>query len=83
MTKLSIQFRLHEWLANHVKGIQYPRQQYLPDRSARPFFRYPMPWRQRIYLLQFGVIISLTGLVMSSLGLFFAHIVVRAIIATR
>ncbi|WP_150102988.1 hypothetical protein [Sideroxydans lithotrophicus] len=79
MARFSFSFRLRDWLADRVRGIQYPRQQYMPQSTQRPFFRYQMPLWQRIAALQLGLFTTLAGLLLSAAGLFVAYVFVKAL----
>jgi hypothetical protein len=48
----SFGYRVHEWLADHCKFVQYPGVRV----QRRPFFRYPMPWHIRALLVLIGAV---------------------------
>jgi hypothetical protein len=52
---ISLRFRAHEWLADHVSWVQYPNL----SGPRPPFWRNTMPLSTRIFLVVMGV----TGLV--------------------
>lgn len=78
----SIRFKVHSWLADHVKGVQYPRQEYMPNRPRAPFFKYPMPWWQRLAIFQLSLVALLVSSAMLAVGLLVAYVVIVAIIKT-
>lgn len=59
----SFRLRLHEWLADHVRFIQYPGVQ---DESRRLYWKYPMPKEQRVFI---GMVSSIAiVLLLSAIG---------------
>ncbi len=83
----SLRFRLHEWLADHVKWVQYPRQQYIPTaqvpaRPRRPFFKYQMEWWQRLTLFYAGLLAIIFGLAFLAVGGAIFYMVLVAIFTT-
>ena len=67
-----MKFRIHEWLAERVKWIQYPGV----SAETRPLFRNAMPWSTRVLLVLFGSIL----LVVCAIALFFLGILGWAVI---
>jgi hypothetical protein len=61
---MNIVQRAHEWLADHVSWVQYPR--ITPMRRVS-FFKTQMPWPTRVALVLFGS----TTLVICAIALFF------------
>jgi len=57
----SLTFRAQEWLADHFRWAQYPRQQILPRHPTAPFFRTAMPWELRGLLALVGSLFVLVG----------------------
>lgn len=72
MAILSFKFRVHEWLAERVKWIQYPNV----SGNQRPLFKTAMPWSTRILLVLFGFII----LIVCAIALFFLGLLFWAVI---
>jgi hypothetical protein len=73
MAKLSFKFRIHEWLAEHVKWIQYPGVQAV---SSSPFFKNQMHWSTRMMLVLLGCIVLIVcAIALFFLGLFFWAII--------
>jgi hypothetical protein len=68
-------YRLHEWCAERIPGVQYPRQQLITRVPPAPFFKYQMPFWRRYLLLLFALIAIPLGLLM----LFFAGLIIWAI----
>ncbi len=84
---LQLKFRLHEWLADHVRWVQYPRQQYISAKQAaprpkRPFWRYQMPWWQRLSLFYFSLLALIVSSALLVVGLVFGYFLLRAIFTT-
>ncbi len=77
----SLKFRLHDWLADHVRRVQYPRQRYIPARPQRPFWRYQMPLLLRINLALASLAALLGSLVLLAVGLLFCYFLLRAVFA--
>ena len=77
-----LKIRLQEWLADHVRSVQYPRQRYIPARPKRPFWQYQMPWWQRVSLFYFSLITLIVSSVLLMIGLIFGYFLLRAIITT-
>ena len=51
--------RIHEWLADHVKGVQYPNvYRVSPEPQGAPLFKYQMPWYVR-----FASVIIIPGII--------------------
>jgi hypothetical protein len=65
--KKSFLYRVHEWLADNVKWVQYPNI----STRTRPLFRNAMPWSTRALLTLLGSLaLPLCGLALFFLGLF-------------
>lgn len=67
---------LRTWLADHYRGAQYPKQEYLRrgETGTRPFWKHQMPWPQRLLILTVsitGLIICIPLLIVSGLVLYF------------
>ena len=80
---VSIRYRLHEWLADRLSWVQYPRQEYL-SRDAMPKrrlfqFKYQMPWWERLVLIQLGLLVLFVGAALLVVGLFFGYVLLKAI----
>lgn len=49
--KMNAKDRAHEWLADHVKGVQYPNAYRGMPKEKHPFFKHKMPWHLRLGLV--------------------------------
>ena len=44
-------FRFREWMADHVRGVQYPRMTQEPRYSPQKFqWKNQMPWEKRLFI---------------------------------
>lgn len=73
---MSLIFRLHEWCAERIPGVQYPKPQVILARPEPPLFKHQMPFWKRYLLILFAMAAIPFGLIL----LFFAGLVVWAII---
>lgn len=80
---MRITYRIHEWLADRFKWVQYPRLQPLAQRR-RPIFMFEtqMPILQRLLLIQWGVLMLLFSLAALAFGLFVAYVLIKVLISS-
>ncbi len=79
---MNLTFHIQEWLADHVRWVQYPRQRFTPARPKRPFWRYQMPWWQRLSLFYFSLWTLIGSSILLAIGLIFGYFLLRAIFTT-
>lgn len=56
--------RIHEWLADHLPGVQYPQQraEFIPANRAQDEkkpgirFKYQMPWEKRLLIFSLAAV---------------------------
>lgn len=68
-------FRLHEWLAERVPGMQYPKPQVITRVPPPPLFKHQMPFWKRYLLVLFASLAIPLGLIV----LFFIGVFVWAL----
>lgn len=73
----SLILRIHEWLADHVHGIQYPnvRQVRAPQGAL---FRYQMPWWKRLAILQVGITALIFLIPFAIVSVIFGFLILKA-----
>jgi hypothetical protein len=65
-------YRLHEWLAERIPGMQYPKPLVITRVPAPPLFQHQMPFWKRYLLILFACFAIPIGLALLFLvGLFF------------
>ncbi len=74
MAKLSLSYRLHEWLAERVSWVQYPNVR--TERKPLIVWKHQMPWTTRALLIMFG----LATLVLCAIAMFFLSILFLSIL---
>ena len=58
----------HEWLADNVKGVQYPNVYRGVPKEKPPFFKHKMPWYVRLSLV--GVLVPVIILLFALAAVF-------------
>ena len=70
--KPPLSYRLQEWAADHFTGVQYPQLgPVTPPR--RLFFKYQMPWYQRLFVAAVSLVMIGASLVLLAGLLFLAY----------
>ena len=71
---ISLRYRVHEWLADRITWVQYPRIR--PNSAA---FKFKMPLLHRVALVLWGIALSGVGLALLGFGLFVSVVLLRAV----
>jgi hypothetical protein len=50
-------YKLHSWIAGNVRGVQYPKQEYIPRNPQAEYglhWKNKMAWHDRLFLALFS-----------------------------
>jgi len=49
--------KAHEWLADNIKGVQYPNVRKMNQEEPKRFFKHQMHWSVRIFVTSLMLIV--------------------------
>ena len=74
--------KIHEWLADHTRWVQYPAPEVIPAKKRPPFWRWnhQMPWELRVSIGSLSIAALIVLIPVLALMLLFAWFFIASLI---